>query len=424
MTQLSLYSRLAQFDPEIAQAIQHELARQQNQIEMIASENFTSLAVMLASGSVMTNKYAEGYPGRRYYGGCEYVDVAENLAIERACQLFSCNFANVQPHAGASANLAVFMALLQPGDTFLGMSLDAGGHLTHGSKVNYSGKWFGVTSYGVNPQTGLIDMDDVRAQALAHKPKLIIAGASAYTRVIDFKGFREIADEVGAMLMVDMAHYAGLIASGVYPSPFPYAHVVTTTTHKTLRGPRGGMILWNDESLTKKFNSAVFPGNQGGPLMHIIAAKAVAFGEALKPEFKTYSQQVVKNAQVLADTLMGKGVKLLSDGTDCHMILVDLSPFGVSGDDVQKSLERAGITCNKNSIPNDPLPPMKTSGVRIGSPAATTRGMKEKEFEELGEWIFQIIHSQAHGGSLAVEQEVALKVQALCKSYPLYPELG
>ncbi|MBP6985856.1 MAG: serine hydroxymethyltransferase [Alphaproteobacteria bacterium] len=424
MTQLSLYSRLAQFDPEIAQAIQHELARQQNQIEMIASENFTSLAVMLASGSVMTNKYAEGYPGRRYYGGCEYVDVAENLAIERACQLFNCNFANVQPHAGASANLAVFMALLQPGDTFLGMSLDAGGHLTHGSKVNYSGKWFDVTSYGVNPQTGLIDMDDVRAQALAHKPKLIIAGASAYTRVIDFKGFREIADEVGAMLMVDMAHYAGLIASGVYPSPFPYAHVVTTTTHKTLRGPRGGMILWNDESLTKKFNSAVFPGNQGGPLMHIIAAKAVAFGEALKPEFKTYSQQVVKNAQVLADTLMGKGVKLLSDGTDCHMILVDLSPFGVSGDDVQKSLERAGITCNKNSIPNDPLPPMKTSGVRIGSPAATTRGMKEKEFEQLGEWIFQIIQSQANGGSLAVEQEVALKVQALCKSYPLYPELG
>ena len=381
MTDLDLYTRLAQFDPEIAEAIQNELHRQQNQIEMIASENFTSIPVMLASGSVMTNKYAEGYPGRRYYGGCEYVDVAEKLAIERACKLFNCNFANVQPHAGAQANLAVFMALLQPGDTFLGMSLDAGGHLTHGSKVNFSGKWFNVTSYGVDHETGLIDMDEVLEQARTHKPKLIIAGASAYSRIIDFKRFREIADEVGAYLMVDMAHFAGLVAGGAFPSPLPHAHVVTTTTHKTLRGPRGGMILWNDADLSKKFNSAVFPGNQGGPLMHIIAAKAVAFAEALKPEFKNYAKQIILNAQAMAARLMSHGIKLTSDGTDCHLVLVNLSNFNVTGDDIQQALERAGITCNKNSIPKDPQPPMKTSGVRLGSPAATTRGMKEAEFE-------------------------------------------
>jgi glycine hydroxymethyltransferase len=424
MTQLPLYSYLAQFDPQIGGAIQDELHRQQNQLELIASENFTSIPVLLAAGSVMTNKYAEGYPGRRYYGGCEFVDVAETLAIERACQLFDCNFANVQPHAGAPANLAVFMALLQPGDKFLGMSLDAGGHLTHGSKVNYSGKWFNVTSYGVNHETGLIDMDEVLAQARAHKPKLIIAGASAYSRIIDFKRFREIADEVGAYLMVDMAHFAGLVAGGQYPSPIPHAHVVTTTTHKTLRGPRGGMILWNDEELTKRLNSAVFPGNQGGPLMHIIAAKAVAFAEALKPEFKDYAAQVVLNAKAMADCLMFKGVKLTSNGTDSHLILVDLSNFGVSGDDIQKALERAGITCNKNSIPRDALPPTKTSGVRLGSPAATTRGLKEAEFEQIADWIFKVIEAQSKGGSEELEKNIHAKVVEMCKKFPLYPELS
>jgi glycine hydroxymethyltransferase len=424
MTQLALYSLLEKFDPEIAACIQGELHRQQNQIELIASENFTSIPVLLAAGSVMTNKYAEGYPGRRYYGGCEFVDVAEKLAIERACKLFGCNFANVQPHAGAPANLAVFMALLQPGDTFLGMSLDAGGHLTHGSKVNFSGKWFNVTSYGVDHETGYIDMDEVRTQALAHKPKLIIAGASAYSRVIDFKRFREIADEVGAYLMVDMAHYAGLVAGGVYPSPIPHAHVVTTTTHKTLRGPRGGMILWNDEDLTKKFNSAVFPGNQGGPLMHVIAAKAIAFGEALKLEFKEYAAQVVKNAKVMAEHLISRGVKLTSGGTDCHLVLVHVCEFGVSGDDVQQALERAGITCNKNSIPKDPQPPTKTSGVRIGSPAATTRGMKEAEFKQIAEWIYQIIDACSKGGSDELEKKILADVRAMCDRFPLYPELS
>lgn len=424
MNPITLSSVLERFDPEIAGAIQNELHRQQSQIEMIASENFTSIPVMLAAGSVMTNKYAEGYPGRRYYGGCEYVDVAETLAIERACKLFGCNFANVQPHAGAPANFAVFMALLQPGDTFLGMSLDAGGHLTHGSKVNFSGKWFNVTSYGVNAETGLIDMDEVRAQALEHKPKMIIAGASAYPRVIDFKRFREIADEVGAYLMVDMAHFAGLVAAGLFPSPLPHAHVVTTTTHKTLRGPRGGMILWNDEDLTKRFNSAVFPGNQGGPLMHIIAAKAVAFAEALKPEFKDYASQVIRNAQAMANRLMEKGVKLTSNGTDCHLILVDLSNFGVTGDAIQHALERAGITCNKNAIPNDPQPPTKTSGVRIGSPAATTRGMKEAEFTQIADWIYEVIKSESQGGSVDLEQSIHAKVLDMCKQFPLYPELS
>jgi glycine hydroxymethyltransferase len=424
MNQLPLYKYIERFDPEIAEAIQNELHRQQNQIELIASENFTSIPVLLAAGSIMTNKYAEGYPGHRYYGGCEFVDVAEELAIKRACQLFGCNFANVQPHAGAPANLAVFMALLQPGDTFLGMSLDAGGHLTHGSKVNFSGKWFNVTSYGVDHETGLIDMDEVLSQARAHKPKMIIAGASAYPRVIDFKRFREIADEVGAYLMVDMAHFAGLVAGGVFPSPLPHAHVVTTTTHKTLRGPRGGMILWNDEALTKKFNSAVFPGNQGGPLMHIIAAKAIAFAEALKPEFKDYAAQVIRNAQALATHLMSKGVKLTSNGTDCHLILVDVSGFGVTGDDIQQALERAGITCNKNSIPKDPQPPMKTSGVRIGSPAATTRGMKEAEFTQIADWIYQIIESQGKGGSEELELSIRAEVLEMCERFPLYPELS
>lgn len=424
MNKLPLYTLLEQFDPAIGGAIKEELARQQNQIEMIASENFTSIPVMLASGSVMTNKYAEGYAGRRYYGGCEFVDVAENLAIERACKLFGCNFANVQPHAGAPANLAVFMALMEPGDTFLGMSLDAGGHLTHGSKVNFSGKWFNVTSYGVDSETGLIDMDEVRAQALAHKPKVIIAGASAYPRLIDFKAFRAIADEVGATLMVDMAHFAGLVAGGAFPSPFPHAHVVTTTTHKTLRGPRGGMILWNDEELTKRMNSAVFPGQQGGPLMHVIAAKAVALGEALKPEFKDYAAQVVRNAKVLADGLTSRGVKLTTGGTDCHLVLLNLTTYNISGDDLQKALERAGITCNKNSVPNDPLPPMKTSGVRLGSPAATTRGMKEAEFEQIADWIHQIITSLQNGGSEDLEKSILAKVHEMCSRFPLYPELG
>lgn len=424
MNKLPLYTLLEEFDPAIGGAIKEELARQQNQIEMIASENFTSIPVMLASGSVMTNKYAEGYAGRRYYGGCEFVDVAENLAIERACKLFGCNFANVQPHAGAPANLAVFMALMEPGDTFLGMSLDAGGHLTHGSKVNFSGKWFNVTSYGVDSETGLIDMDEVRAQALAHKPKVIIAGASAYPRLIDFKAFRAIADEVGATLMVDMAHFAGLVAGGAFPSPFPHAHVVTTTTHKTLRGPRGGMILWNDEELTKRMNSAVFPGQQGGPLMHVIAAKAVALGEALKPEFKDYAAQVVRNAKVLADGLTSRGVKLTTGGTDCHLVLLNLTTYNISGDDLQKALERAGITCNKNSVPNDPLPPMKTSGVRLGSPAATTRGMKEAEFEQIADWIHQIITSLQNGGSEDLEKSILAKVHEMCSRFPLYPELG
>lgn len=423
MNELPVYTYLENYDPAIAAAIKDELHRQQNQLEMIASENFTSIGVLLASGSIMTNKYAEGYPGRRYYGGCEFVDVAENLAIERACQLFNCNYANVQPHAGAQANAAVFMALMQPGDTFLGMSLNAGGHLTHGSPVNISGKWFNVASYGVNHETGYIDMDDVAAQARQHQPKVIIAGGSAYPREIDFAAFRQIADEVGAYLMVDMAHFAGLVAAGVFPSPIPHAHVVTTTTHKTLRGPRGGMILWNDEALSKKFNGAVFPGYQGGPLMHVIAAKAVAFGEALKPEFKTYARQVIVNAKRLGENLLKRGIKLTSGGTDCHLILVDLSGRNITGDDLQKALERAGITVNKNGIPNDPLPPVKTSGVRIGTPAITTRGMKEPEIDMISEWICQVIEALTNGDSTEVEANVRKEIFALCEKFPLYPEL-
>src|SRR6056297_787651 len=374
---------LASRDPEIARAIEQELGRQRDEIELIASENIVSAAVMAAQGSVMTNKYAEGYPGRRYYGGCEYVDIAENLAIERARQLFGCGFANVQPNSGSQANQGVFTALLQPGDTILGMSLDAGGHLTHGAKPNQSGKWFNAIQYGVRRQDLEIDYDQIAALTAEHKPKLMIAGGSAIPRIIDFGKMRELADTVGAYLLAAVAHYAGLIAAGEYPSPFPHAHVVTTTTHKTLRGPRGGMILTNDEGIAKKVNSAIFPGIQGGPLMHVIAAKAVAFGEALRPEFKTYQRQVVKNAQALADQLMKGGLDIVTGGTDCHLLLVDLRPKGVKGNATEKALGRAHITCNKNGIPFDTEKPTITSGVRLGSPAGTTRGFAEPEFRQV-----------------------------------------
>jgi glycine hydroxymethyltransferase len=418
------YRYLAKSDPEIANTLMCELKRQQTQVEMIASENFASIEVMIATGSVMTNKYAEGYPGRRYYGGCEFVDIAEKLAIERACKLFNCEFANVQPHSGAQANQAVFLALMQPGDTFLGMALNSGGHLTHGSKVNMSGKWFNPVSYGVDHETGYIDMEEVAAKAREHKPKVIIAGGSAYVRVIDFKAFREIADEVGAYLMVDMAHFAGLVAGKAFPSPLPHAHVVTTTTHKTLRGPRGGMILSNDPDLAKKINSAVFPGNQGGPLMHVIAAKAVAFGEALKPEFQDYANQVVKNARALAEVFLQNGFNLTSGGTDCHFILLDLRSLGINGANAQVAFEEAGMTCNKNSVPGDPLPPMETSGLRIGSPAGTTRGMKEPEFRQLGHWMVEVLHAMAKGDAGKKISEVRAEVAKLCERFPLYPELS
>ncbi|WP_370161842.1 serine hydroxymethyltransferase, partial [Limimaricola soesokkakensis] len=366
--------KLATRDPEIAKAITDELGRQRHEIELIASENIVSAAVLEAQGSVLTNKYAEGYPGRRYYGGCQFADVAENLAIDRAKQLFSCEFANVQPNSGSQANQGVFQALLQPGDTILGMSLDAGGHLTHGAKPNQSGKWFNAVQYGVRQQDQQIDYDQIQALATEHQPKMIIAGGSAIPRIIDFPRMREIADSVGAWLLVDMAHFAGLVAAGIYPSPFPHAHVATTTTHKTLRGPRGGMILTNDEAIAKKVNSAIFPGIQGGPLMHVIAGKAVAFGEALRPEFKTYQQQVVKNAQALADQLMKGGLDIVTGGTDSHLMLVDLRPKGVKGNATEDALGRAHITCNKNGIPFDPEKPAVTSGIRLGSPAGTTRG--------------------------------------------------
>lgn len=421
MTLLTSY--LEKTDPEILGAIQNELKRQYNQIEMIASENFTSLAVLEAAGSVMTNKYAEGYPGRRYYGGCVYVDVAERLAIERACKLFKCEFANVQPHSGAQANQAVFLALLQPGDPILGMALEAGGHLTHGASVSMSGKWFNPVFYGVKRSDGYIDYDEVESQALAHRPKLIIAGGSSYSRTIDFARFRKIADQVGAYFMVDMAHFAGLVAAGLFPSPLPHAHVVTTTTHKTLRGPRGGMILTNDADMAKKINSAVFPGNQGGPLMHIIAAKAVAFLEALQPSFKEYAQNVITNAQVLGETLVAKGLTLVSGGTDSHLILVDLTNLNMTGVDAEHCLERAGVTCNKNSIPYDPLPWTKTSGIRLGSPAATTRGLGAGEFKMLGEWIYEVLHAHAQGDSHAVEKKMRRNVSGMCARFPLYPEL-
>ena len=410
-------------DSEIAAAIDRELERQVNQIELIASENIVSADVLNAQGSVLTNKYAEGYPGRRYYGGCEFVDEVETLAIERAKKLFGAVFVNVQPHSGAQANQAVFLALLKPGDRILGMSLAHGGHLTHGSPVTMSGKWFDVTAYEVRRSDQLIDHDDLRAKALEARPKLIIAGASAYPREIDFAAFRKVADEVGAFLMVDMAHYAGLVAAGLYPDPLPHAHVVTTTTHKTLRGPRGGMILTNDDALAKKFNSAVFPGNQGGPLMHVIAAKAVAFGEALEPEFREYAARVVANARALVDTLKTGGLDIVSGGTDCHMVLVDLRPKGVKGKDAERALERAGLTCNKNAIPFDPEKPAVTSGIRLGSSAGTTRGFGQTEFRKIGELILSVVDALSKSGGEgdpAVEQAALEEVRALCESFPIY----
>ncbi|PJI84973.1 glycine hydroxymethyltransferase [Yoonia maricola] len=413
-------------DPEIHAAMQAELKRQRKEIELIASENIVSAAVMEAQGGVMTNKYAEGYPGRRYYGGCEHVDVAENLAIERAKQLFNCEFANVQPNSGSQANQGVFQALLQPGDTILGMSLDAGGHLTHGAKPNQSGKWFNAVQYGVRKQDSLLDYDEVQRLATEHQPKMIIAGGSAIPRIIDFAKMREIADSVGAYLLVDMAHFAGLVAAGLYPSPFPHAHVATTTTHKTLRGPRGGMIVTNDEAIAKKCNSAIFPGIQGGPLMHVIAGKAVAFGEALRPEFKTYQEQVVKNAQALADQLMKGGLDIVTGGTDSHVMLVDLRPKGVKGNATEKALGRAHITCNKNGIPFDPEKPMVTSGIRLGSPAGTTRGFGEPEFRQIADWIVEVTEGLAANGednNGAVEAKVRAEVEALCDRFPIYPTL-
>ena len=409
-------------DRDIFNAIKGELNRQQNQIELIASENIVSKAVLEAQGSILTNKYAEGYPGRRYYGGCEYVDVIETLAIERAKKLFNCEFANVQPHSGAQANQAVFMALLKPGDTFMGMDLAAGGHLTHGSPANQSGKWFKPVAYTVRKQDQLIDYDMVAEVAEREKPKLIIAGGSAYGRIIDFKRFREIADSIGAYLMVDMAHFAGLVAAGVYPSPLPHAHVVTTTTHKTLRGPRGGLILSNDADLGKKINSAVFPGLQGGPLEHVIAAKAVAFGEALRPEFRTYAERIIENAKALSDALMKAGLNIVSGGTDSHVMLVDLQPKGVTGKAAEASLERAHITCNKNGIPFDPLPPATTSGVRVGTPAGTTRGFGAAEFTQIGEWIGQVVDGLAKNGedNTSVEAAVREEVLKLTARFPIY----
>jgi glycine hydroxymethyltransferase len=417
---------LALRDPEIAAAIRAELGRQRDEIELIASENIVSRAVLEAQGSVMTNKYAEGYPGRRYYGGCQYVDIAENLAIERACKLFDCAFANVQPNSGSQANQGVFTALLQPGDTILGMSLDAGGHLTHGAKPNQSGKWFNAIQYGVRKQDMEIDYDQMAALTAEHRPKLIIAGGSAIPRVIDFARMRKIADTVGAYLLADIAHFAGLIAAGEYPSPFPHAHVATTTTHKTLRGPRGGMILTNDEEIARKVNSAIFPGIQGGPLMHVIAAKAVAFGEALRPEFRTYQKQVIANARALADELMKGGLDIVTGGTDCHLMLVDLRPKAVKGNATEKALGRAHITCNKNGIPFDTEKPTITSGVRLGTPAGTTRGFGEGEFRQIGRWIVEVVDGlAAHGEDEngAVEARVKGEVEALCARFPIYPGL-
>jgi len=413
---------LADADPEIFASINRELGRQQDQVELIASENIVSRAVIEAMGTVLTNKYAEGYPGRRYYGGCEFVDEAETLAIERAKSLFGCNFANVQPHSGAQANQAVFLALCKPGDTVLGMSLAAGGHLTHGAAPNLSGKWFNAVQYGVRQEDARIDMDEVARLAEEHKPALIIAGGSAYPRVIDFARFREIANSVGAYLLVDMAHFAGLVAGGAYPSPLPYAHVVTTTTHKTLRGPRGGIILSMDEDLGKKINSAVFPGLQGGPLMHVIAAKAVAFGEALRPTFKSYAQNVVENARTLGATLVDGGLDIVSGGTDTHLILVDLRPKSLTGDIAEDALERAGLTCNKNGIPFDPEKPMITSGVRLGTPAGTTRGFGPAEFRQVGEMIVEVLDSLSanRDGDGQVEASVRRRVGELCAQFPIY----
>ncbi|WP_421905292.1 serine hydroxymethyltransferase [Mameliella sp.] len=417
---------LASRDPELFGSITGELGRQRDEIELIASENIVSRAVMEAQGSVMTNKYAEGYPGRRYYGGCQWVDVAENLAIDRAKQLFDCGFANVQPNSGSQANQGVFQALLKPGDTILGMSLDAGGHLTHGAKPNQSGKWFNAVQYGVRQQDNTLDYDQVAALAQEHQPKMIIAGGSAIPRQIDFARMREIADSVGAWLHVDMAHFAGLVAAGEHPSPFPHAHVATTTTHKTLRGPRGGMILTNDEDIAKKVNSAIFPGIQGGPLMHVIAAKAVAFGEALRPDFKTYQQNVIRNAQALSDQLIKGGLDTVTHGTDTHVVLVDLRPKGVKGNATEKALGRAHITCNKNGVPFDPEKPTVTSGIRLGSPAGTTRGFGEAEFRQIADWIIEVVVGLAangEDGNAEVEAKVRAEVAALCKRFPIYPEL-
>ena len=414
---------LVEADPAIEAVIKAELHRQREQIQLIASENIVSRAVLEAAGSVLTNKYAEGYPGRRYYGGCEEVDKAEQLAIERACKLFDCSFANVQPHSGAQANQAVFMALLKPGDTFLGMALDQGGHLTHGSPANQSGKWFKVLSYGVKPDTHLVDYEQMEEIARREKPKLIIAGASAYSRQIDWARFRKVADEIGAFFMVDMAHYAGLVAGGVYPNPLPYAHVVTTTTHKTLRGPRGGLILSTDAEIGKKINSAVFPGLQGGPLMHIIAAKAVALGEALKPDFKVYAQQTIDNARALASALTERGLNIVSGGTDSHVMLVDLRPKKATGVAAEKVLDRAGITVNKNSIPGDPEKYTITSGVRLGSPAGTTRGFGVAEFRQIGHLIADVLDGIARNGpegDAQVEAQVRGKVRDLCSRFPIY----
>ena len=411
-------------DPDIFAAIGEEAQRQQDHIELIASENMTSLAVIQAQGSVLTNKYAEGYPGKRYYGGCYAVDRVETLAIERAKTLFGAGFANVQPHSGAQANGAVFLALLNPGDTVLGMGLEFGGHLSHGAKVNMSGKWFNIVSYGVRESDGLIDYDAVEALALQNKPKLIIAGGSAYARVVDFARFRQIADKVGAYFMVDMAHFAGLVAGGVYPSPVPFADVTTTTTHKTLRGPRGGMILTNNEALAKKFNSAVFPGMQGGPLMHVIAGKAVCFGEALQPSFKHYAQNVLDNARALADVLVARGCAVIAGGTDSHLVLVDLRPKGVTGKDAAETLELAHMTCNKNAIPYDPAKPAITSGIRLGTPAGTTRGFGVKEFQRIGHWVGDVLDAMATQNPQTLDTVLATtrrEVAALTAQFPVYP---
>ena len=418
--------RLAGADNAIAEAIAAELDRQQNQIELIASENIVSRAVLEAQGSVLTNKYAEGYPGRRYYQGCAPSDAVETLAIERAKELFGCGFVNVQPHSGAQANGAVMLALTKPGDTILGMSLDAGGHLTHGAKPAMSGKWFNAIQYGVRAEDHLIDFDQVEALAREHKPRLIIAGGSAYPRHIDFARFRAIADEVEAIFMVDMAHFAGLVAAGEHPSPFGHAHVVTTTTHKTLRGPRGGMVLTDDEAIAKKINSAVFPGLQGGPLMHVIAAKAVAFGEALQPGFKSYAKAVIENARALAGRLQERGANLVAGGTDTHLALVDVTPLGITGRDADEALERSAITCNKNGIPFDPLPPVKTSGIRVGSPAGTTRGFGVQEFRDIADMIADVLEGlrdNGHEGNGEVEAAVRTRVRALCARFPIYQDL-
>jgi len=416
---------LSETDPELYAAERAELQRQQDKIELIASENIVSRAVMEAQGGVMTNKYAEGYPGRRYYGGCEFVDVAETLAIERAKKLFGCGFANVQPHSGAQANGAVMLALVKPGECIMGMSLAAGGHLTHGAPPAMSGKWFDAVQYGVRRQDALVDFDEVERLALEHKPKIIIAGGSAYPRTLDFPKFREICDKVGALLMVDMAHFAGLVAAGVHPSPFPYADIATTTTHKTLRGPRGGMILTNDEAIAKKINSAVFPGLQGGPLMHVIAAKAVAFGEALRPEFKDYSARVVANARVLAETLISRGFDIVAGGTDTHLMLVDMRAKGLTGVVAEAALENARMTCNKNGVPFDPEKPTVTSGIRLGTPAGTTRGFGEAEFREIGNLIADVLDGVAANpdDNSAAEAKAAEAVGRLCRDFPIYSNI-